>query len=122
MPMPLISVISGLLLIGVGVAGYTLAEAESAKTALIPAAVGLLIALSGGLAVAKPGARKHAMHAAAAISLLGLLAAGGRLAMVLALGKGSPLGRSTLAAMTVICAVFLILCIKSFIDARRNRA
>lgn len=44
MPMPLIAIVSGLLLIGVGVAGYTLAEAESAVTALIPAAVGLLIA------------------------------------------------------------------------------
>ena len=121
MPMPLIAIVSGLLLIGVGVAGYTLAEAESAKTALIPAAVGLLIALSGVLAAAKPGTRKHAMHAAAAIGLLGLLAAGGRLAMVLAQGKGSTLGRSTLGAMTAICAVFLALCIKSFIDARRNR-
>lgn len=41
--------------------------------------------------------------------------------MVLAQGKGSTLGRSTLGAMTAICAVFLALCIKNFIDARRNR-
>jgi len=119
--MPLIAIVCGLLLIAVGVAGYTLSDAESPVTALIPAGVGLLLALSGAIVQAMPGTRKHVMHFAVTVGLLGFLAAAGRLAMVLAQGKGSTLGRASLAAMAIICAVFVALCVKSFIDARRNR-
>lgn len=120
--MPLTAIVCGVLLIGVGIAGYSLSGAEKSVTALIPAAAGVLLALPGLIALAKPGLRKHLMHAAAGIGLLGFLLAGGRLAMVLAQGKGSTLGRVSLAAMALICAVFVVLCVKSFIDARRNRA
>ena len=119
--MPLVAIVCGVLLIGVGIAGYTLSDAESPVTALIPAGVGVLLAISGAIVQAKPSARKHVMHFAVTVGLLGFLAAAGRLAMVLAQGKGSALGRGSLAAMAVICAVFVVLCVKSFIDARRNR-
>lgn len=119
--MSLISIISGALLIAVGIAGYTLSEAESPVTALIPAGVGILLLLAGAIVQARPALRKHVMHVAATVGLLGFLAAAGRLGMVLAQGKGSALGRGSLAAMALICGVFLVLCIKSFIDARRNR-
>ena len=120
--MPLVAIVCGLLLMGVGLAGYTLSDAESPVTALIPAGVGLLLLISGAIVQARPSTRKHVMHVAVTIGLLGFLAAAGRLAMVLAQDKGSTLGRASLAAMALICGVFVALCIKSFIDARRNRA
>ena len=122
MPMPLIAVVSGLLLIGVGAVGYALSEAAHRWTALIPAVAGLLLLLPGAVAQAKPSLRKHMMHVAAAVGLIGLVLAGGRLAMVLVRGGGSALGLASLAAMALICGIFLALCIKSFRDARRNRS
>ena len=50
-----------------------------------------------------------------------ILAAAGRLAMTLAQGKGSTLGRASLGGMTVVCLVFVGLCVKSFIDVRKAR-
>lgn len=119
--MPLTTVVCGLLLIGVGIVGYTLSDADNPVTALIPAGWGILLALPGAVALAKESTRKHAMHVAAAIGLIGFLLAAGRLGMVLAKGGGSTLGQASLAAMALICLVFVVLCVKSFIDARRNR-
>ena len=119
--MPLTAVVCGLLLIGVGILGYTLSDAENPVTALIPAGWGILLLIPALIALAKESARKHAMHAAATVGLIGFLLAGGRLAMVLAKGGGSTLGQISLGAMAVICLVFVILCVKSFIDARRSR-
>ena len=119
--MPLVAIVCGALLIAVGVAGYTLAEADSSGTALIPAGVGILLLLSGAIAQMRPGTRKHVMHVAVTVGLLGFLAAAGRLAMVLAQGKGSTLARASGAAMALICGVFVVLCVRSFIAARRNR-
>ena len=119
--MPMTAIVAGLLLIAVGVTGYTVSDAENPVTALIPAGWGVLLILPGVIALAKPGLLKHAMHAAAGLGLVGLILAGGRLGMVLAKGEGSTLGRLSLAGMALICGVFLVLCIKSFKDARRNR-
>ena len=121
--MPTVAIVCGALLVGVGAAGYTLSDAESPVTALIPAGVGVLLLLSWAVVRTRPGLRKHGMHAAVTVGLLGFLAAAGRLAMVLADDRpNSPLGVFSLAAMAAICAVFVVLCVKSFIDARKNRA
>jgi hypothetical protein len=83
---------------------------------LIPAFVGLPILLLGILAC-KESARKHAMHAAAALGLLGLLAAVGRIAMA---GLSfTPVGAS-LVIMVLLTGGFVLLCVKSFVDARRR--
>ena len=126
-PAPYYAIGSGIALIGVGAIGYVLSDAESPVTALIPAAVGLLLLICGLIARTSVGALKHAMHAAAAVGLLGFLAAAGRLAMVLEKQAGdepppiSYLGVGCLAAMAAICAVFVALCVKSFRDARKRR-
>ncbi len=52
-------------------------DANPSKTALIPSVFGVLL-LGCGLAALQPSRRKHAMHAAASIGLLGALAASGR--------------------------------------------
>jgi len=121
--MPLTSLLAGILLLILGVVGYTLSDAEHPVTALIPAGWGILLAICGGIAMAAPAARKHAMHAVAGVALLGLLLAGGRLIMVLMDDKpDTSLGVASLALMSAINGVVLVLCVRSFIAARRNRA
>jgi hypothetical protein len=70
--------------------------------------------------------RKHAMHAAASVALLGALAASGRAAVSLArLAHGSDVKTSALGSvliMAAVCWLLVALCVKSFIDARRRRA
>ena len=119
--MPMTAIVCGLLLIVTGLAGYFLADLDDRSlTAFIPSVAGVLLLITGIWARATPHLRKHLMHAAAAIGLLGAILAGGRLAMVLAKGGGSTLGLASLTAMTVICVIFVILCVQSFRAARRN--
>ena len=132
--MPVVSVVMGVLLVLLGVWGYWggslglweplgLAAPEHLSwTALIPAFVGLALVVLGLLAF-KESLLKHAMHAAAMIGLLGLLAAGGRLVVSLVKGGGvAGVGGVSLTLMTLLCALFVALCVNSFIQARRRRA
>lgn len=121
--MPIVSIVMGALLVGLGVYGYTAAETDTPSvTALIPAFVGGPLILCGLIAL-KDSLLKHAMHAAAMLGVLGFLAAAGRLGMVAAKGDLDPskLGTQSLMAMTGLCAVFVALCVRSFIAARRRR-
>lgn len=121
--MPSITIISGVLLILVGIVGYIYGtmNGNASVTALIPAFFGLAIAVLGFFALTKENLRKHLMHVAMLIGLLGFLIPAGRLL--------SKLGEISLSAavlsqllMSLICLVFVILGIKSFIDARRSGA
>lgn len=105
-------------LIAVGVVGYVATDRQSA-TALIPAILGLLLLAFGWLA-RNDAYRKHAMHAVAVVALLGLLGTIGGLIRLLG-------GATTPAAIAqgltaVLTGALLVLCIKSFVDARRRRA
>ena len=90
-------------------------------TALIPAGFGLVLIVLGALA-RREALRKHAMHAAAAVALIGCLVAAGRFFFVLFTGGNvaTTAGMST-ATMAVLCGAFVGLCVKSFIDARKRR-
>jgi hypothetical protein len=115
---PPIAIIFGVLL---SILGLVLVALTGAPTALIPAGFGVvLIAL--GIAARNPKARMHAMHGAALVALIGLLMPAWRAISALSGGDelGSPkvIGNLTMAAL---CAVFLVLCINSFIAARRAR-
>jgi hypothetical protein len=91
-------------------------------TALIPAILGLLLALAGGFSLKS---LKHGGHAAATVGLLGFLGSVPGLLKLPALLSGAPLERpaavATQSIMAVLCLVFVALCVKSFIDARRGR-
>ena len=120
-PAPFYALGAGTLLIVVAAAGYLLSEVQS-PTALIPAGFGAALIVCGLIARRGTKALKHAMHAAAAVGLVGFLASAGRLLMVVAQGKEiSGLALFSQAAMAVICGVFLALCVKSFRDARKRR-
>ena len=106
----------GLALVIVGLYGYFGYETQS-PTALIPAAVGVLLMISG-IAGQKETRRKHAIHAAATVSLVGAFAAWGRAISMLAQGKEA---NTMILLMGVVCTVFVFLCIRSFISARKAR-
>ena len=121
--MPSITIACGVLLILIGVIGYGYAmmNGNASLTALIPALFGLVLAALGAAARAKENLRKHLMHAAVTVGLLGFLLTAGRLVMNL---SRINLNAATVAqiAMSLVCLIFVILCIKSFIDARRTDA
>jgi len=113
-----ITIIVGAALILVGIVGFA---GTGAKTSLIPAYVGIVLALLGVWA-RNPGSRKAAMHIAVTVGLLGFLMAAGRLGMSLARGTTpKPAALASLSLMALLCLVFVILCVRSFIAARRAR-
>lgn len=117
--MPSVTRVVGFLLVLLGVVGYVGTGATSI-TALIPAFVGALFLILAMVA-RTPTARKHVMHAAVAIALLALV--GGVPRIVAAVNAGEMTRPAVLAqiAMAVILAVYVLLGVKSFIDARRAR-
>ena len=137
--MPSTAIVSGILLILLGIFGYSfsLIDGRASLTALIPAAFGLLLIIFGALAKSKENLRKHLMHAAVLVALAGFLIPAFRVVSQLirntqAVGAppesadiGATFGVISLAvlsqiAMALICLVFVILCVKSFIAARRG--
>lgn len=134
-------------LVVLGAGSYLMTGMRSA-TALIPAVAGILLAVCAAIA-ANPNLRKHAMHAAVLIAVLGLA---GSVPGVIKLVQLASVGEKTLtaeqrvaaglkddqimlkneksmrpvaakvqAAMAGILAVYIGLCVKSFVDARRKR-
>lgn len=100
-------------------------QAKRSWTALIPALFGVVL-LVCGLISFKPAARKHAMHAAAGISLLG--GAAGLMRGVpglIGLLSGDPdVNRRTvifLWLMVLVCFGFVFAAVNSFISARKAR-
>lgn len=121
--MPQITIIAGIVLIALGALGYFVFGGDDPHiTALIPAFVGVPITLLGVIAM-KPGARKHSMHVAAVLALLGFLAPLGRLIPKAASGElvFNPATFMNIG-MAVTCLVLLVLCVKSFIAARKAKA
>ncbi len=108
----------GILLIVLGGWGYTQSVTRS-PMALIPSVLGVLF-LALGIAAGRDEWRKHAMHAAAALALVGVVAGLGPVMMGGTSRFPSTMIRSTVA-MSVLCGLFLVLAVRSFIAARRGR-
>jgi len=109
------------LLLGILGAGFYYATGMEHITALIPAFFGIALLILGILAIS-PNRRMHAMHGAALVGLVGLIIPAYR--VVSGLVRDTDMKPSAVAeqvAMASLCGVFLVLCVKSFIDARRRR-
>lgn len=114
-------IIAGISLIFVGVGSYILAGMVS-TTALIPAYFGTPVLLSSLLA-RNPKFLKLGMHIAVTFGLLGFLATMGRLVRKFVVGEFEMnLANGATIAMSLICLIFVIQCVKSFIAARRAKA
>ncbi len=116
------SIVFGVLLVILGVAGYGygLVTGHASPTALIPAAFGLVIAILGAVAASNEGLRKHLMHAAVVIALIGFIAPLGRVLSKISEFTISAASLSQLA-MSTLCLIFVVLAVRSFIAARRDR-
>ncbi|MDH3528975.1 MAG: hypothetical protein OEQ28_05385 [Acidobacteriota bacterium] len=119
--MPNTAISFGRILIIVGVIGYVVSmiNARTSATALIPAFFGITLLLLGYFARIKENLRKHLMHAAVVIALLGLLAVVGRLV--------SKIGEITFTAAYVsqivtalVFLAFIVLSVRSFMAARNE--
>jgi hypothetical protein len=115
----------GILLIALGTGGYIYTDRAS-MTALIPAFEGLGLLILGVLAL-RDNLRKHAMHTALLIALIG--AGGSTVMAVLAIAKlvaGKELAHNGAGLYcniinAVCCTAFIALGIRSFVSARRRR-
>ena len=123
--MPKITLLTGSLLIVLGILSYVLTGMES-KTALIPAIFGIVYVILGALGY-KDNLRKHVMHVAAALALISLFPTfkGTINAIKLITGAAVEVARPAAAyaqgLMFLISLTFLILCIRSFVIARLMR-
>lgn len=120
------TVVFGVILILLGIFGFV-ATGSHAPTALIPAYVGIVLGILGLLSMAEDaGKRKLYMHLAVTIGLLGFLGTAKSIYDYIRLVQGQqyahPAAVEAKAAMAGILLVFVILCVRSFIAARRARA
>ncbi len=121
--MPRITIIVGALLTVLGLVAYVfLSEAPRSITAMIPAFFGVPLIVLGWLG-ARPNLRKHVMHGAVLLGVLGVAGTVPGLLKLPTLLSGGEVARPTAVAvqsiMAAICVVFVVLCVRSFIAARR---
>jgi hypothetical protein len=125
--MPRITVIFGVLLILLGCYGYFGSTTEHpSPTALIPAGFGLLLSICGAVAAVRDSLRRHMMHISATVALLGALAGGGRGVMKIGSLFSNDPGVNTrpvymTLTMAVLCLMYVIICVQSFIAARQRQ-
>jgi hypothetical protein len=110
----------GIVLILLGVVSYVL-TGRTSLTALIPAIFGAAFVVLA-LVARSDAARKHAMHAAVVLALLGLLGTVGRLVPAIVAGNLTRPAVLAQLAMSVLMAIYIALGVKSFKEARRARA
>jgi hypothetical protein len=119
--MPSTSIIFGIILIFIAIVGaaFGFFSDHFSPTALIPAVFGLVLIVLGRLAQSKENLRKHLMHAAVIVGLAGFVFPAIRLLSKLSeLTLGAPVIAQI--AMSAVCLIFVILCVKSFVIARRS--
>jgi hypothetical protein len=112
--MPKTTLIFAALLVLPGVGAFAM---SSSTTALLPAYAGVALGILAGLALAFDGARKHLMHVAAVVALLGSLAPAA--ALLICAAQMSPLALGVNLGMLSLCAVLLVLMVRAFVAARR---
>ena len=118
-----LSITYGVIFILMGLISYFGISSESI-TALIPAFFGIPMLILGWLGLNEKYL-KHAMHGAAVLMLLGFFGTIGGLIKFFKMLAGAETARpaavTVQAIMALMCLVFLILAVKSFIDTRRNK-
>jgi fucose 4-O-acetylase-like acetyltransferase len=120
-----ITVLFGVLLIILGAASFIL-TGHKFPTSLIPVAFGILLVIFGGMAETPQTRRRMLfMHIAVTIGRLGFLATAPALLSAVQLFKGKlfpyPAAIEEKAAMSVLLLIYVVLCVRSFIAARRSR-
>jgi len=112
-----------MLLSLIGIAGYVhgMMNDKASLTALIPFAFGTVLEVLGFVARGNESLRKHLMHVAVVVALLGFVMTAGRLLMKMSELSMSPAVMSQ-AATAVVCLIFVVLAVRSFVAARAERS
>jgi len=122
-PMPLVTLLVGALLLLVGIFGFAASQSH-ALHALVPAALGALLIVCAAVA-RNEKARKHAMHVAVVLGLVGFLGGVPGLFHVPALLAGTstlpPVAVASRSATAILCLAYVVVAVRSFIQARRSR-
>jgi hypothetical protein len=124
--MPLITCFFGLILCGLSGFTFWIQNKEfELGTWMIPSGFGLVLIILGLLSQFKPGARKHAMHAAAMLGLIGAVMSLSRgIPLLLKLVRDQEINMlqfGMLWSMAIVCLTFVGVCVQSFIAARKAR-
>lgn len=118
-----LSIAYGIIFILMGLYGYFGISSESI-TALIPTFFGIPMLIFGWLGLNEKYL-KHTMHGAAVLTLLGFAGTVGGLIKFFKMLGGAEMERpaaiTVQALMAILCLIFLVLAVKSFIDARRAK-
>lgn len=121
--MPKFSIVLGTIFIVMGLYGYFGISSESI-TALIPTFFGIPLLILGWIGLNEKYL-KHAMHGAAVLTLLGFAGTVSGLIKFFRMLGGEEMQRpaavTVQAIMSILCLLFLVFAVKSFIDARRNK-
>lgn len=117
--MPSTTRLFGLILIALGIASYV-ATGRTSLTALIPAIFGAVFVICA-LVARNEALRKHAMHAAVAVGLIGALASLGRAVPAVMAGDATRPAVMSQIALAALLIVYVVLGVQSFIAARKAR-
>lgn len=121
--LPLITLALGVALNFIGVLSYSLQQGEKSATALIPAFIGGIFLILGGMAFS-PKLRKHTIHGALALALLLAVYCIYKVFWMLAnLGDPSATVLKMFSFLTTAsaCIGYLVLGVRSFLQARQAR-
>ena len=121
-----LTILFGIILILLGVLTY-MGTGRQYPTSLIPAYFGVILAVCGVLSRTTDLKRRALMmHIAVTVGLIGFLGTVKSIFDYIRMKQGVqfklPLAVDEKAAMSVLLLVFTILCVRSFIAARRARA
>ena len=118
-----LTTVFGIVFVLLGVGLYFGSGRESV-TALIPSFIGVLFLICAAIATTEKR-RMHAMHAAVLLALIGFGGSVGGLVGAFKAMGGAELERPTAtygrAVMAVLCVIFVVAAVRSFIAARRAR-
>jgi len=120
-----VTLVFAVLFVALGLTGF-IATGSEHYTALIPAALGVLLGIFGALSLsADARRRKLFMHINVTLGLLGFLGTVMGLIQGIQLLAGAtvknPPAAESKSVMALLCLIYVALCVRSFIAARRAR-
>ena len=141
LPMPLLTMISGAILVATGPLAYVLAEHATVRM-VIPFLFGVLLLACGILSKQHPDLRKMIMHVAVLLGPIGCVGAIWSLnqavlpssleklpatiaevnTMIFQASSQAKVEAITKTIMAIVCGQYFVLCIISFVQVRANRA
>jgi hypothetical protein len=118
-----VTLVFAVLFIALGLVGF-ITTGSQYPTALIPAVLGLLLGVFGVLSF-NPSRRKLFMHINVTLGLLGFLGTVMGLIQWFQMLAGAtvknPAATESKAIMALLCLIYVSLCVRSFIAARKAR-